>query len=231
MNRQVVIPAGGMGKRLGESLPKALVPLCGEALLLRTLSAFATLGLADTAVIAIPDGYRDTFEGLLAGAFPGNKITLVDGGAERQDSVRNALAALHEDTEFCAIHDAARPFITAETIEVSFRAAEAHGAATVAIPAIATVLLGDAQGFLQETPDRDAVWFCQTPQTFRVDIIRAAHDEALAKEFQGTDDATLVRRCGHAVKLVHGAPTNIKVTTPTDITIAEAFIEKGFPCA
>jgi len=219
-----------MGTRLGQALPKALVPLAGRPMLVHTLAAFVPLGLADSAVIAIPEAYRRAFRELLDGAFPNNSITLVDGGAERQDSVRIALAALRAETALCAIHDAARPFVTPAMIEASFLAAEACGAATVAIRAIDTVLVGDREGFLRETPDRDTVWYCQTPQTFRVDIIRAAHAEASASGFQGTDDATLVRRCGHPVKLVPGAPSNIKVTTPADISIAETFIEKHLAC-
>src|SRR5690606_16269287 len=103
-----------------------------------------------------------------------------------------------------------RPFVTPELIEASFQAAAEHGAATIAIPAIDTVMEGDGESFLVNTPDRSRVWFCQTPQTFRVAIIRAAHAEAQAGGFQGTDDATLVQRCGHPVKLVAGALTNLK---------------------
>lgn len=219
-----------MGSRLGETLPKALVPLCGQPLLLRTLAAFAPLDLVNTAVIAIPEAYRAAFEEALSAAFPGNAITLVDGGAERQDSVRNALAALNESTTLCAIHDAARPFVSAETVEASFQAAQTHGAATVAVTAIDTVLVGDEHGFLQETPDRATLWYCQTPQTFRVEIIRAAHHEAVSQGFHGTDDATLVRQYGHPVKLIPGTRANFKVTTPTDMTIAETFIEKNSLC-
>ncbi len=230
MTRQVIIPAGGMGQRLGESLPKALVPLCGVPLLLRTLSAFHPLGLAKTAVVTVPAGHESPIVTLLEAAFPGNQITLVPGGVERQDSVRNALAALRSDTALVAIHDAARPFVSAAVVEASFEAAATHGAATVAVPAIDTILVGDGEGFLSDTPDRSTVWCCQTPQTFQVAVIRAAHDTARKKSFQGTDDATLVRRCGHPVKLVPGDFTNLKVTTPTDMTIAETFIEKKLVC-
>lgn len=230
MTRQVIIPAGGMGERLGEALPKALVPLCGIPLLVRTLSAFLPLGLADTAVVTIPAGHESSIAALLEEAFPDNHITLVPGGVERQDSVRNALAALRSDTELVAIHDAARPFVTGDAVEASFEAAARVGAATVAVPAIDTILVSDGDGYLSETPDRSTVWYCQTPQTFQVAIIREAHETALRKSFQGTDDATLVRRCGQSVKLVRGDFTNLKVTTPTDMIIAETFIEKNLVC-
>ena len=225
MSRQVIIPAGGLGQRLGADTPKALIPLGGVPMLVRTLSAFLPLGLSDSAVITLPEAYRSTFERILATAFPGHNMTLVDGGQERQDSVRNGLASLHPDTTLCAIHDAARPFVSSEVIEASFVAAEEFGAATVAIPSVDTILVGDDQDLLKDTPDRRTLWACQTPQTFRVDLIRAAHREALERGFQGTDDATLVNRCGHPVKLVLGASTNMKITTPADLRIAEAILE------
>lgn len=228
--RQVIIPAGGMGRRLGAAVPKALAPLRGQAILLRTLAVFDQIGLARTAIVVIPEDQRDTFKALLDKAYPGHSIALVEGGVERQDSVRNGLSALDARTVYCAIHDAARPFVSTGIIEASFEAAEHHGAATIAVPAIDTVLVGDAAGFLQETPDRARVWYCQTPQTFRADLIRDVHERAAAEGVQCTDDATLVRWAGHPVKLVQGGRMNIKVTTPADIVAAEAFIEKNLQC-
>jgi 2-C-methyl-D-erythritol 4-phosphate cytidylyltransferase len=230
VSRQLLIPAGGMGHRLGAALPKALVPLGGTPLLIRTLAAFTPSGLANTAVIAIPETHRAAFQSALDTAFPGHQMTLVDGGAERQDSVRNGLAALRPETVLCAIHDAARPFVSSAAIEAALEAADLHGAATVAIPSADTILVGDGDAFLQDTPDRSLLWACQTPQCFRVEIIRSAHEEAVARAFKGTDDATLVRRCGHSVKLVEGASTNIKVTTPADLHIAEALLEQRQVC-
>lgn len=230
MNAQVVIPAGGMGQRLGEPLPKALVSVAGTALIVRTLVPFGTLGLAHSAIIVVPGGHRAEFESVLNHAFPGHGMTVIDGGDERQDSVRLGLAALESTTEICVIHDAARPFVSPEVIQASIDAAEQFGAATVAVPAIDTILMDDGDGFLRETPDRRLLWACQTPQTFRTDIIRGAHEEASRRGFHGTDCATLVRRCGHSVKLVPGSPHNLKVTTPTDLYVAEAFIEKGLTC-
>lgn len=230
MKRQVVIPAGGLGRRLGEPLPKALVPLCGVPLLLRTLAVFDRMDLARNAVIAIPETHRNDFQSVLDEAYPGHRITLVHGGAERQDSVRLGLAALDGDTKLCAVHDAARPFVPVSVVEASFQEAQAHGAATVAVPAIDTVLVADEGGFLQDTPDRATVWYCQTPQTFAVECIRSAHEKAHAGRFAATDDATLARWSGHPVKLVKGVRENIKVTTPTDMLVAETFIERGVPC-
>ena len=231
MKVQVVIPAGGLGQRLGQPLPKALVPVVGVPLLVRTLRQFECLGLAHDAVIAIPASHRASFEAALTGAFPGSAFRLVDGGEARQDSVRLGIGALDLDTEICVIHDAARLFITPEEIQAAIDAAVEMGAATVAIPSIDTILMDDGHGFLKETPERRLLWACQTPQVFRTEIIRSAHARALEEGMEVTDDATLVRRCGHPVKLVTGSPRNFKLTTPTDLLVAEALIEKGIACA
>jgi 2-C-methyl-D-erythritol 4-phosphate cytidylyltransferase len=228
---QVVIPAGGMGQRLGQPLPKALVPVAGVPLLVRTLRQFESLGLTHDAIVAIPASHRTFFEAALTDAFPSSTIRLVDGGEARQDSVRLGIAALDADTKICVIHDAARLFITPEEIQAAIDAAVEMGAATVAVPSIDTILVDDGQGFLKETPERRLLWACQTPQVFHTEIIRSAHAQALESGMEVTDDATLVQRCGHPVKLVTGSPRNFKLTTPTDLLVAEALIEKGIPCA
>lgn len=227
MKVQALIPAGGMGERLGRNQPKALVPVDDTPLLARTLRQFEALGLARDAVVVIPAAHEAEFANVLNLYFPDNAIRLVAGGAERQDSVRIGILALDPDTDICVIHDAARPFVTPDIIQASIAAAVEYGAATVAIPTVDTILMDDGDGFLRETPDRRLLWACQTPQTFQVAIIRQAHEEADHRGFQATDDATLVRRCGHPVKLVPGSPHNLKVTRPSDIHVAETFVEKG----
>lgn len=222
-----MIPAAGMGARLGRSCPKALVDLAGKPLLARTLERFSGAGLLEGAVIIVPDEARRDFEEALSAHFPGNAFTLVAGGPERQDSVENGLRALGPDIEMVVIHDAARPFIGLESIRASLEAAAEYGAATVAIPSVDTVLVGDEGRFLTETPDRSRLWACQTPQTFRVEVIREAHAHARKHGFSGTDDATLVRWAGGRVKLVMGTPLNFKVTTPTDLELAAHVVERG----
>lgn len=226
-----MIPAGGLGQRLGQPLPKALVPVAGIPLLIRTLRRFDSIGLARNAVIAIPPAYRSAFSEALDQYLPDVAPLFVDGGETRQDSVRHGVEALDADTEICVIHDAARLFIAPEPIQAAIDAAHTFGAATVAIPSVDTILVEDGQGMLLDTPDRRILWACQTPQVFRTEIIRAAHAEALARGLDVTDDATLVQRCGHPVKLVTGSPRNFKLTTPTDLLVAEALIEKGVECA
>ena len=216
-----------MGLRLGCAGPKALVELGGTPLLLRTLERFRPLGLLENAVIITPPDHIDAFAEVLAGALPKVEFRLVAGGAERQDSVGNGLDALDEDTEVVAIHDAARPFVAVESVAASIEAAQEHGASTVAIPCIDTILRSDADDFLCETPDRRELWACQTPQTFQTAVIREAHAAARADDFVGTDDASLVQRLGRPVKLVMGTALNLKVTTPEDLALAEMILERG----
>ena len=222
----MLIPAAGMGERLGGLEPKALAPLGGKPMLLRTLERFHNAKLSGNIVIIIPPQHRQAFKNALAAVVPEVSFLLVDGGAERQMSVANGLAALDSDTAIVVIHDAARPFVTAESIDASVAAAARFGAATVAVPAVDTVLVADDEQCLSHTPDRATLWVCQTPQSFQVKIIAEAHQKARRERFIGTDDATLVRRYGGTVRLVMGSPLNFKVTTPTDLVLAQYIVKE-----
>lgn len=222
---QLLIPAAGMGQRLGGGRPKALLDLAGKPLLVHTLQRFKSLGLVDGAVVVGPPSHRDKFLDVLGSAFPVFRFQWADGGAERQLSVLNGLAVLSPETEIVVIHDAARPFVPPESVRASIDAARQFGAATVAVPSVDTILVGDEDAFLVGTPDRKMLWACQTPQTFQVPVIRAAHASANEEDHLGTDDATLVRRMGGVVKLVMGSPLNFKVTTPGDLALAHQVLQ------
>lgn len=220
MKHQLLLPAAGMGLRLGLDQPKALVDVAGAPMLLRTLARFEPMGLVEGAVIVVPPDRRDAIEAVVRAAYPRTRFSFVPGGAERQLSVFNGLSALDSDTAIVVIHDAARPFVAGESIQASLEAAAAYGAATVAIPCVDTILAADEEDFLERTPERGRLWACQTPQTFGVSVIRAAHVEAKRHGFIGTDDASLVQRAGGRVKLVRGTALNFKITTPEDLALA-----------
>lgn len=226
MTTQLMIPAAGSGSRLGFSTPKALVNLADDPILVHTLRRFAELNLIDNAIILVPPEQSAQFEESLSRAFPENSIRIVEGGAERQDSVANGLNALDPSTKIVVIHDAARPFVDTAAIQASIEAAVNHGAATLAIPCIDTILQGDAEAMLVDTPDRSHLWACQTPQTFQVDIIRAAHAKAGSENILYTDDATLVRATGAPVKIVNGSTNNFKITTKEDLAYADYLIKE-----
>jgi len=223
---QLLIAAAGLGERMGEGRPKALMPLAGVPILARTLERFRGAGLVEGAVIVVPSHHRVEFADTLAAIFPDMTFRLEEGGRHRQLSVANGLAALDTDTEIVVIHDAARPYVTAACIDASIETAAACGAATVAVPATDTILAADEEGFVVDTPDRSALWACQTPQTFRVAVIREAHARAREDGFMATDDATLVRRYDGKVRIVLGTPLNFKITTPADLALAECVYKR-----
>ncbi len=225
MKIRLIVPAAGSGERLGAACPKALVPLAGIPLLVHTLRRFEALGLAHDAIVLHAPEARPRFAAALNGALAQQDIVLTEGGATRQASV--AIGLDHADgADIVVIHDAARPFITSQAIQASIDAAAECGAATVAIPASDTILVADNAGYLDTTPDRSRLWCCQTPQTFRRDVIRDAHATAAREGYAGTDDATLVRRAGGQVKLIPGTSLNLKITTPADLTLAETIVKE-----
>lgn len=225
MKTQVLIPAAGRGLRLGAEMPKALVTLAGKPLIQITLERMGPLIGKGSVIVVYPEGYEKEFAEALAPLK--QKVLLVIGGEERQDSVQRGLEALDNDTDIVIIHDAARPFAPIMAIRAAIEAAGYHGAATLAIPVADTMLLGNDRGFLESTPDRSLMWACQTPQVFKTDIIKGAYALAGGIRNRCTDDATLARLAGVPVKLVQGDAVNLKITTPRDISYAEYLLRQG----
>ncbi|HDP35906.1 MAG TPA: 2-C-methyl-D-erythritol 4-phosphate cytidylyltransferase [Candidatus Hydrogenedentes bacterium] len=225
MSAQLVIPAAGMGRRLGARMPKALVKLCGRNLIARALDRLLAVEFDEPIIVIIPPGYEKEFTEALSD-IPA-VVSLVEGGDERQHSVRNGLAVLRDDTDIVVIHDAARPFPPVRAVCIAIEAARRYGAATLATPATDTILIGDGDGFLDSTPERKRVWACQTPQVFQTDIIRRAHERAKNGKGGFTDDATLAHEAGCRVKLVDGGMINIKITTKRELAFASFLLEQG----
>jgi len=220
MNVVAVIVAGGPGKRLGADRPKALVEIGGVPLFLRSLRAVLAAPAVTSAVVVVPAGHEAEFEARLRGEPSRCPVTLVTGGAERQDSVRAGLAAAG-DADLIAVHDAARPFVTAALVEEAIAAAAKHGAAVVAVPASDTVKQVHPEGWIEATPAREHLWLAQTPQVFRAELLREAHARAASDGYVGTDDAALVERLGARVYVVRGSDGNRKITTAADLRWAE----------
>ena len=221
MHVSAIIAAGGRGARLGGERPKQFLPLCGRPILQRSVEAFAQHdGIAEIVVVLPPDLVADAPDYLKNGTKP---IAVIDGGERRQDSVANAFARVAGHTEVVVIHDAARPLVSSDLIQRTLDAAVEHGAAIAAQRVTDTVKRGDADLVIVDTLPRGEIFLAQTPQAFRVAVLRDAL--ALARgPVEATDEATLAERAGHRVQLVEGDSQNMKITTADDLALAERVI-------
>ena len=228
MHVNVVIVAAGKGTRLQSELPKPFLSVADRPILVHTLRRFTPIEMVRRIVVVVAAERETLCQEVLHthGPWP-QPITVIHGGAERQDSVRNGLAALEPQCEIVVIHDAARPFISVEAIQRSIDAAAETGSAVVATPVRDTIKRADAQHTIRETVSRHDLWLAQTPQTFRVEVIRAAHRWAQRRNIAGTDDATLVEQMGQPVRIVPGDALNFKITTPDDLALAQAVLQIG----
>ena len=212
----VLIPAGGIGARLGRRTPKQFLTLAGGSILAATVVHFARHPAVDAIVVAAPAAHVNRAGLALRKIGRRGVITVVSGGQTRQESVWLALQAAPDDAEFVIVHDAVRPFISRRLIDAVVGAARRSGAAICALPVSETVkrVRGDE---VETTVDRTALWTVQTPQVFRAALLREAHEKARRDGVMGTDDAALVERLGHPVKVVRGLEGNLKITTPEDL--------------
>ena len=218
-----LIPAAGAGRRYGFFKP--FQNLAGEPILLHALRPFLQDSRVKRVVIALPAEYvSDPPDWMLA---LDNRIALVAGGEERGDSVRNALRALPDDIDVVLVHDAARPLVSAELVDRAIRAAAAGESVVAALPATDTLQQVDAGRRIIATPDRAVLWQAQTPQAFPRAVIMAAYERAAADGVKATDDAAVVLRNGGVVRVIEGERTNIKITVPSDLAVAEALLRAG----
>lgn len=221
-----IIVAAGPGSRLAAGRPKAFVEIGGVPLLVRSLRALLAVPDVGEAIVVGPPDALPEARALLNAHGPFRlRVHLVAGGVERQDSVRHGLAAV-DSAALVAIHDAARPFVAPHVVEAVIAAARADGAAIVAVPAVDTVKVVDPDGWIESTPPRSRTWLAQTPQVFRTELIRAAHQQA-GDGGPATDDAALVERLGQRVRVVAGNADNRKITTPADRAWAEWYLRQA----
>lgn len=222
-----LIPAAGMGKRMGASINKQYLQLNGLPIVARTISIFDQSPLIDEIYLVIPADEIPYCQEHIVSACGFKKIAaIIPGGKERQDSVLNGLNAMRNnvaDNDIVLIHDGVRPLVTEKMLRDSITVARNHDGALVAVPTKDTIKTV-ADGIVVDTPPRDTLWQAQTPQSFRFGIIHAAHISAKKDSFLGTDDASLIERRGGKVCIVHGDYRNIKITTPEDLILAEAFL-------
>jgi 2-C-methyl-D-erythritol 4-phosphate cytidylyltransferase len=228
-----IVPAAGRGLRMGGCKPKQFLEIAGKPILLHTIETLAGIDFIAGIYVVLPPDFLDEARVLIESADGGRNewligsVTLVAGGAERQDSVCNALEQLPSDCEWVLIHDGVRPFVTRSLCDAAWRAAQQHGAAITAVPATDTIKRVKEQRVVETLP-RDEIWLVQTPQVFRKDLLLEAYRTARREGWIVTDDASLLERSGRPVAVVLGERSNIKVTTPEDLAWSDLlFLGKG----
>ena len=212
----VVIPAGGVGTRFGGRLPKQFIRLSRAPILTQTVAHFTRHPAIVAIIVAAPEIHVERARRALAGVARRAPVTVVQGGGMRQDSVWLALQAVPATADIIIVHDAVRPLITRGLIDAVVAAAAESGAAICALPITETVKRV-RQEVVEATLDRSELWAVQTPQAFRAALLREAHEKARRDGVIGTDDAMLVERLGHRVRVVRGLAENVKITTPEDL--------------
>ncbi|MBV5305088.1 MAG: 2-C-methyl-D-erythritol 4-phosphate cytidylyltransferase [Desulfobulbaceae bacterium] len=224
----VIIPAAGSGTRMGLGHPKQYHHLAGVPILIHTIRAFVATPSIQRIVVAVPpELIADSRRLLTEYHLNSDAITVTGGGQRRQDSVWAGLQCLNDDIDVVLVHDGARPLITPELIQRCLDAAWKHGAAIAAIPVKDTLKQSRSDQTIACTIDRKDLWQAQTPQAARFSLLKQAY-ETLA-DTDVTDEAALLELAGIAVTLIEGDETNIKITRPMDLILAEKIMQPSPP--
>lgn len=227
MRTLAIILAGGTGKRMGASTNKQFLILDNKPIIVHTLQVFEDCRSVDGVYLVANQKDLPMIQEEILEQYKFNKIMkIVVGGRLRQDSVKNGLEAIEGPCDIVVIHDGARPFITPSFIEKGVFLMEMFDAIIPAMPVKDTIKLISKEGFVAKTLERDSLWYVQTPQTFKFDLIARAYREGMAKKVYGYDDATFLECFGKKIKVIEGSPYNIKITTPEDLVIARGILSQ-----
>jgi 2-C-methyl-D-erythritol 4-phosphate cytidylyltransferase len=223
MNAAIIV-AGGKGTRMGEGVDKLFLQAAGRPVVAHTWRCFDQADCVGQIVLVVREGMEQEFMRMAEQYCFTKAHRIVTGGAERQDSVWNGLAALSDDTKIVAIHDAARPCVTETLIEATIGAAQETGAAVAAQPVVDTIKESADGTLIDRTMPRSKLWAVQTPQTFRVEVIRRAIQTARDQGLSLTDDTAACELIGQPVRLVLSSAPNPKVTIPADLPYVESLL-------
>lgn len=217
-----IVLAAGRSTRMGGAANKQFIELLGKPLVCYSLAAFQQCCLVDAIVLVRRPDYAQQAE-QIARQFK-KIVALADGGVERQNSVWNGLEKCPPATEIVAVHDGARPLVTPALIETTIASAQAHGTGIAATKIVDTIKEANEDRTVLRTVDRTKLWAVQTPQTVRYELLRKAYQQVLEKGIVVTDEAAAVELLGHRVDLVETPFLNLKITTPSDLAMAEALL-------
>lgn len=226
-NIVAVVAAGGIGSRFGGSRNKQFVSLRGKPILVWSLEALQSCELINNIILVVHEKEISSTRSLVNESACSKVSQVIAGGRERQDSVYNGLKAAGNSTDIVVVHDGARPLISPEIISEAILGLEGYDGTLIAVPVKDTIketLSGPSEPIVNNTLDRSRLWSVQTPQVFCYTTLLQALEQAKRDCFSGTDDASFVEHYGGKIKVISGSYKNIKITTPEDLAIAEAFI-------
>lgn len=226
-----IITAGGIGRRMGSSTPKQYITLHDRPIIIHTLTTFQATGFFKQIILVVPADQLEPTKRLLQEYQADANCEVISGGASRQDSVRNGINALRPEITHVSVHDGVRPLTSPELIKNCLEAAYAFGAAISAIPVKDTLKKSSDKRQIEQTVERSHLWRAQTPQSAKVSLLQAAYQKAEALNFTGTDESSLLELINCPVTLVEGSESNIKITVPEDIPMAEAILNAQQPYA
>lgn len=223
-----VIPAAGVGRRMGTDQKKQYILLQGKSILAHTLEVFQHCERISEIIIVTNEDEIDYCKNEIVDRFSLNKVVkIVRGGETRQESVTKGLVEVSEKSSHVLIHDGVRPFVSREALERLFGELEVTEGCILGVPVKDTIKIVSSDGCVESTPNRDQLWAIQTPQVFEKDLLIGAYEKANRESFQGTDDASLVENMTEAnVRVIMGEYTNIKITTPEDLLLGERILAK-----
>jgi 2-C-methyl-D-erythritol 4-phosphate cytidylyltransferase len=217
----LLIPAAGKGTRMGSQRNKLLLNLRGQPILAWTLAAAeASESIQWIGIIGQPVDFPD-FKAILSDLSLTKPIQIIQGGTTRQESVYNGLQALPPEADRVLIHDGARCLATPDLFDRCTATLQTCPGLIAAIPVKDTIKIVDENNIVKDTPNRSNLWAAQTPQGFEVKLLKQCHDQGKSQGWEVTDDAALFERCGLPVQIEEGEETNLKVTTPIDLSVAE----------
>lgn len=224
----VIIPAAGMGKRMGSDISKQYIEVDGKPILAYTLESFEHCDAIDEIILVVEDSQVEMVSDTIVDGFGFRKVkAVIAGGNTRQASVYEGLKVLDKTVAIVLVHDGARPMITSKLIENAVMETKQHRATVMAVPVKDTIKVVDADGYIEMTPNRSALYNIQTPQSFEKSLLVEAYCKGMESGFEATDDAMMVEHFGDVkVKIIEGSYDNRKITTPDDLVWMKLMINK-----